>query len=100
MLGMVSQEAGRTNADLEQQFARADFGMHNNAIRHGTISDVNVESGTGTREVTSKTEINITIPPGTPEEQARRIGRESQAGVEKGNRNLRAAHAAIVQGKG
>lgn len=47
-----------------------------------------------------QTENHFHIPPGTPLEQQRAIARAAQSGADRGNRNLRSAYAATVQGKG
>jgi len=68
-----------------------------------TISAQNA-LGTGTRvpdfTTTNNTEINVHVAPGTPEQQARALGKAAADGAEKGTQTKRATHAAVTQGKG
>jgi hypothetical protein len=104
LIGVVSEEASATNDRLTAQYAQADFGMHNNAIRKGVISNVNEETGTGTREGATNNDIKVEIhvPPGTDAETARRAGAAAKEGVSKGldEAERRKLQAALVQGKG
>lgn len=51
----------------------------------------------GRPDVTNHTEVTVTVPPGTPETMANRVGAAAAAGVAKSNR---ATYAALNPGKG
>ncbi len=97
--GMVGASSKATFDGLAADSAKSDFGMHNTSVRGAAESGA--QGGVGTRvPATGPTTVIVNVPPGTDADVAKRAGDGAAKGVEQGNKNHRAAHAALTQGQG
>lgn len=85
--------AGDAGAQIESLHNQAKIALAHEGDRIGAAATAPASSATTTNTVNAETTVNVTVPPGTPADVARGIGK---AGGKAVGDNLRATKAALV----